>query len=87
MVKTTQINNKKYIGSNSISQMVFKYDATPRRTFRNIVGHVEGVSDVTKLSAWVSEQFDPKLSWEDVSRIRDWCGVLLLKVYLNLKML
>ena len=47
---------------------------TPRRTFRNIVGHVDGVSDITKLSAWVSEQFDPKLSWDDVSRIRDWWG-------------
>ena len=52
----------------------FNMMSTPRRTFRNIVGHVEGVSDVTKLSAWVSEQFDPKLSWEDVSRIRDWWG-------------
>ena len=48
--------------------------STPRRTFTNILGHVEGVSDVTKLSAWVSEQFDPKLSWEAVSRIRDWWG-------------
>ena len=47
---------------------------TPRRTFRNIVGHVDGVSDVSKLSAWVSEQFDPRLSWDDVSRIRDWWG-------------
>ncbi len=48
--------------------------STPRRTFRNIVGHVDGVSDITKLSSWVSEQFDPKLSWDDVSRIRDWWG-------------
>ena len=47
---------------------------TSRRSFRNIVGHVDGVSDLSKLSAWVSEQFDPKLSWEDVARIRDWWG-------------
>ena len=47
---------------------------TPRKTFRNIVGHVDGISDISKLSAWVSEQFDPKLSWEDVARIRDWWG-------------
>ena len=40
---------------------------TSRRSFRNIVGHVEGVSDISKLSAWVSEQFDPKLSWADVA--------------------
>ena len=47
---------------------------TSRRTFRNIVGHVDGVSDISKLSSWVSEQFDPKLSWEHVARIRDWWG-------------
>ena len=47
---------------------------TSRRSFGNIVGHVEGVSDISKLSAWVSEQFDPKLSWADVARIRDWWG-------------
>ena len=57
---------------------------TPRRTFRNIVGHVEGVSDVSKLSAWVSEQFDPKLSWDDVCRIRDWWGgKFIIKGILN----
>ncbi|MDG2355407.1 MAG: alpha-hydroxy acid oxidase [Paracoccaceae bacterium] len=47
---------------------------TPRKSFRNIVGHVDGISDISKLSAWVSEQFDPKLSWGDVARIRDWWG-------------
>ena len=47
---------------------------TSRKNFRNIVGHVDGISDISKLSAWVSEQFDPKLSWEDVARIRDWWG-------------
>ena len=57
---------------------------TPRRTLRNIVGHVEGVSDVSKLSAWVSEQFDPKLSWDDVCRIRDWWGgKFIIKGILN----
>ncbi len=62
----------------------FKMMNTPRRTFRNIVGHVEGVSDVSKLSAWVSEQFDPKLSWDDVRRIRDWWGgKFIIKGILN----
>ena len=62
----------------------FKMMNTPRRTFRNIVGHVEGVSDVSKLSAWVSEQFDPKLSWDDVCRIRDWWGgKFIIKGILN----
>lgn len=42
--------------------------------FGNIVGHVEGVSDLTSLSSWISEQFDPSLTWDDVMRIREWWG-------------
>jgi L-lactate dehydrogenase (cytochrome) len=53
---------------------------TPRRGFGNIVGHVEGVSDVSNLMAWVGEQFDPTLDWGKVRRIRDlWQGPLILK--------
>src|SRR5438094_2171459 len=29
---------------------------TPRRTFRNIVGHAKGVGDVSSLSSWTTEQ-------------------------------
>ena len=47
---------------------------TPRRSFGNIVGHVDGVSDMSKLSAWVGEQFDLQLDWDDVARIKDWWG-------------
>jgi L-lactate dehydrogenase (cytochrome) len=51
-----------------------------RRTFRNIAGHVEGISDVSSLSVWTSEQFDASLSWDDVKWIRDrWGGKLILK--------
>lgn len=53
---------------------------TQRRTFGNIVGHATGVSDLSSLSAWTAEQFDPSLSWDDVARIRDkWGGKLILK--------
>ena len=48
--------------------------STPRRSFGNIVGHVEGVSDMSKLSAWTSEQFDLQLDWDDVARIKEWWG-------------
>jgi L-lactate dehydrogenase (cytochrome) len=51
---------------------------TKRRYFGNIVGHVEGVSDMSSLSAWTSEQFDQKLNWDDVSRIKDWWGGKLI---------
>ena len=51
---------------------------TPRRSFGNIVGHVEGVSDMTRLSSWVGEQFDLQLDWDDVARIKDWWGGKLI---------
>ncbi|EGY52304.1 L-lactate dehydrogenase [Neisseria shayeganii 871] len=53
---------------------------TERRTFRNIAGHAKGVSDLSSLSSWTAEQFDPSLSWDDVARIKDeWGGKLIIK--------
>ncbi len=58
--------------------------ATPRRTFRNIVGHAKGVTDLANLTAWTNEQFDPLLTWDKVRRIRDqWGGKLILKGILD----
>lgn len=58
----------------------FKMLGTQRRTFRNIVGHAKNVSDLSSLSAWTAEQFDPRLSWDDVARIKDlWGGKLIIK--------
>ena len=57
---------------------------TQRRTFRNIVGHAQGVGDLRSLSSWTAEQFDPRLNWDDVKRIRDrWGGKLILKGILD----
>ena len=53
---------------------------TKRRTFGNLVGHVKGVSDMNSLAAWTNEQFDPRLSWEDVKWVKaQWGGKLILK--------
>ena len=53
---------------------------TPRRQFGNIVGHVKGVTDMANLSAWTSQQFDPRLNWGDVEWIKKrWGGKLILK--------
>ena len=53
---------------------------TRRHTFRNLVGHVKGVSDMNSLAAWTNEQFDPRLSWADVQWVkRQWGGKLILK--------
>jgi L-lactate dehydrogenase (cytochrome) len=57
---------------------------TPRRQFRNIVGHVKNVTSLADLTAWANEQFDPKLDWSKVARIRDqWGGKLILKGVLD----
>ena len=53
---------------------------TRRHTFRNLVGHVKGVSDMASLAAWISEQFDPRLNWDDVAWVKaQWGGKLILK--------
>mgnify|MGYP001245978337 FL=1 len=57
---------------------------TKRRTFGNIVGHAKGVDDMSSLSSWTSEQFDPALNWDDVKWIKDrWGGKLILKGILD----
>jgi L-lactate dehydrogenase (cytochrome) len=53
---------------------------TNRHTFRNLVGHVEAVSNMSSLAAWTNEQFDPRLSWDDVKWVKEqWGGKLILK--------
>ena len=63
---------------------VRSYLGTKRRVFRNIVGHVPNVTDMANLGAWTSEQFDPKLNWDDVAWIKErWGGPLILKGILD----
>lgn len=53
---------------------------TKRRSFGNIVGHAKGVGDLSSLSSWTAEQFDPTLTWKDVEWVRNrWPGKLILK--------
>jgi len=57
---------------------------TTRREFRNIVGHVDGVKDMSSLADWTVNQFDPRLSWDDVAEIRKmWDGKVILKGILD----
>lgn len=58
--------------------------STPRRQFGNIVGHVQGVENISSLSEWSRKQFDPTLSWKDVEWIKNrWGGKLILKGLLD----
>ena len=59
---------------------------TKRRSFRNIEGHVDSATDMTSLSTWIQDQFDPKLSWGDVEWIKKkWGGPLILKGILDVE--
>ncbi len=65
-------------------QWGFEMLQTKRRFFGNIVGHAKGVSDASSLGSWTAEQFDPKLDWSKIARIRDqWGGKLILKGILD----
>jgi L-lactate dehydrogenase (cytochrome) len=53
---------------------------TRRRGFGNVLGHVQGVTDMGSLSAWTSQQFDPTVTWADLEWIKArWGGRLILK--------
>ncbi len=53
---------------------------TKNRDFGNIVGHVQGVDNMSSLSAWTAGQFDPSLDWSEVESIKkQWGGKVILK--------
>ena len=57
---------------------------TQRREFRNIVGHVKGISDPSSLMAWTHENFDLTLDWDKVAKLKEmWGGKVILKGILD----
>ncbi len=57
-----------------------------RRSFGNIVGHVKGTENLTKLAEWTNAQFDTSLNWKDIDWIRSiWPGKLILKGILDVE--
>ena len=57
---------------------------TKRRSFGNIVGHIDGISDNSSLSSWTSEQFDQSLNWKKVETLmKKWGGKTILKGILD----
>jgi len=79
------------INLNTISQFVtrphwcWQYATqTNRRSFRNIVGHVKGVNDLSDLGSWTRDAFDQSFTWDDVAWIKDrWGGPLIIKGVLD----
>jgi L-lactate dehydrogenase (cytochrome) len=54
--------------------------AAPSRSFGNLAGQIDGADGLTTLAQWIGNQFDPRLTWDDIAWIRDlWPGKLILK--------
>ena len=59
---------------------------TKNRSFGNVVGHVDGVTDPASLMAWTAEAFDPSLDWDRVRELMDmWDGPVVLKGILDVE--
>ena len=57
---------------------------TRRRTFGNIVGHAKSVEDMSQLQSWTAEQFDLKLDWSKIAKLKEkWGGKIVLKGILD----
>jgi L-lactate dehydrogenase (cytochrome) len=57
---------------------------TDKRTFRNIAGHARNVENMASLSSWTNEQFDPRLDWDKVAKLKEkWGGPFILKGILD----
>ncbi|GGE39982.1 alpha-hydroxy acid oxidase [Actibacterium pelagium] len=59
---------------------------TKNRQFGNIVGHVKGVDDISNFTKWTRNQYDPRLDWDRIRKIRaQWDGPLILKGILDVE--
>ncbi|MGV8984915.1 MAG: alpha-hydroxy acid oxidase [Cypionkella sp.] len=57
---------------------------TPRRTFRNVVGHAKSVTSLRDILHWSNKNYDLQLDWGKVRKLRDkWGGKLILKGILD----
>ncbi|MEY4767143.1 MAG: hypothetical protein RI907_3816 [Pseudomonadota bacterium] len=53
---------------------------SPHRSFGNLAPYATGCRQLHEVSAWVSEQLDPGMSWADLSWVRErWPGQLVVK--------
>jgi L-lactate dehydrogenase (cytochrome) len=68
------------IGMAKKPKWCFEMLQTRRRSFGNLAGHLDGTDDITSLLAWIEQQFDPTVTWDDIAWIRRlWDGKLVLK--------
>ncbi len=62
----------------------FKVLLGKRRTFGNLAGRMQGTGGLSTLSQWIGSQFDPTVTWADLTWIRErWPGQLIVKGVLD----
>ncbi len=56
-------------------------------TYMTLIQYTQqGVENMNSLQSWTAEQFDPKLSWDDIEWIKKrWGGPLILKGILDVE--
>ena len=60
--------------------------ASGKYTFRNIAGHAKTVNNLSSLNIWTHEQFEPKLDWSMVAKLKEkWGGKVILKGILDVE--
>jgi L-lactate dehydrogenase (cytochrome) len=60
--------------------------ASGKYTFRNIAGHAKNVTNLSSLNTWTHEQFEPKLDWSMVAKLKEkWGGKVILKGILDIE--
>ena len=60
--------------------------ASGKYTFRNIAGHAKNVTNLSSLNTWTHEQFEPKLDWSMVAKLKEkWGGKVILKGILDVE--
>ena len=79
-VRTAETDHRQFNQSGDQARMVYENAEYGTSHVPQYRGHAKNVGDLSSLSSWTSEQFDPRLSWDDVARIKDlWGGKLIIK--------
>jgi len=62
----------------------FKVLTGRRRTFGNLEARMKGTSGLKTLSEWISQQFDPTVTWKDIAWLREqWPRKIIIKGILD----
>jgi len=77
---SAEIHTETHLADGDAPALVPRHAADQAPHLRHIIGHARNVNDLSSISIWTHEQFDPRLSWSDVAWIKEkWGGPLIIK--------